>query len=376
MLVDEGRLSLDAKIIDVLPGLPEAWKPVSVRHLLTHTSGLKSYTDVLGEQKTPVERAFTHDQILALVKDAPLQAAPGTRFAYCNTGYYLLGMIVEKVSGQSYADVVTKRIFAPLGMTSSSYDDYADARSVRAKGYVTNPEGTVAAPHTHPSQPFAAGALVSTVTDMAKWDAALTSRKLLSAASYDAMWTPAKGNDGTSIPYGFGWQLSPFHGHTRIAHGGGITGFSTFITRLPDDKVTVIVLANQSGNAGGILANSIAEIVVPGLKPTPATAITDDDARLTGFLKQVLTSIAGGSADAAWLTPEFASFLLPDRVKQGPQMMGRFGPLNAFELIELSTRNGARTRVYRAVFGTTALRATFAVSSEGKVAGLLMTPEP
>jgi CubicO group peptidase (beta-lactamase class C family) len=270
MLVDEGKLSLDARITDVLPGLPEAWKPVTVRHLLTHTSGIKSYTDVFGAQKIPNDRVFTHEQILALVKDAPLEAAPGTRFAYCNTGYYLLGMIVEKVSGQNYADFVAKRIFAPLGMTSSGYDDYADARPVRAKGYNTNADGTVVAPHTHPSQPFAAGALVSTVADMAKWDAALTARKLLSPGSYDAMWTPAKGNDGTSIPYGFGWQINPFHGHKRIAHGGGITGFSTFITRLPDDKVTVIVLANQSGNAAGQIANSVSEIVAPALvSPKP-----------------------------------------------------------------------------------------------------------
>jgi CubicO group peptidase (beta-lactamase class C family) len=373
MLVDEGKLSLDAKITDVLPGLPAAWSPVTVRHLLTHTSGIKSYTDVYREQKIPDDRAFTHEQILALVKDAPLKAAPGTRFAYCNTGYFLLGMIVEKVSGQSYPAFVTKRIFAPLGMTSSGYDDYADARPTRAKGYETKAGQTAAAPHTHPSQPFAAGALVSTAADLVKWDAALTARKLLSAASYDAMWTAAKANDGTNIPYGFGWQVDTFRGHKRIAHGGGITGFSTFITRLPDDEVTVIVLVNQSGGVAGQLANAIAGIVVPGLKPT---VMHDEDPKLTGTLKQVLTAFAAGSADAALLTPEFAAFLLPDKVRTGPQMVGRFGPLNAFDLIELTTRNGGRVRVYRAVFGTTSLRATFAVTGDGKVAGLNLAPEP
>jgi D-alanyl-D-alanine carboxypeptidase len=130
MLVEQGKLSLDGKVTDILPGLPAAWTPVTVRHLLTHTSGIKSYTDLFGEKKVTNSQVFTADQILALVKDAPLTFTPGEKYAYCNTGYYLLGMIIEKVSGQPYAAFLADRIFKPLGMTSTSLDDYADARPI------------------------------------------------------------------------------------------------------------------------------------------------------------------------------------------------------------------------------------------------------
>src|SRR5688572_17640436 len=210
MLVEDGRLSLDGKITEILPGLPAAWAPVTVRHLLSHTSGIKSYTDVFGQTKTPDSQVFTSDAILALVKDAPLQFTPGERYAYCNTGYYLLGMIVEKASGKPYATFLAERIFKPLGMTSTSLDDYADARPVRARGYATASGATTPAQHTHPTQPFSAGALVSNVVDLAKWDAALTARKLLKPASYDAMWTPMRLNDGKASGYAFGWQIEPY----------------------------------------------------------------------------------------------------------------------------------------------------------------------
>ena len=375
MLVEDGKLSLDGKITEILPGLPAAWAPVTVRHLLTHTSGIKSYTDVFGEKKVAESQVFTPDQILALVKDAPLTFTPGEKFAYCNTGYYLLGMIVEKASGKPYGTFVADRIFKPLGMTSTSLDDYADARPVRAKGYSFNNGQTTPAEHTHPSQPVAAGALVSTVVDLAKWDAALTSRKLLKPASYDLLWAPMRFNSGTASHYALGWEVQPYRARSRQSHGGGITGFSTFVARFPDDKVTVIALVNQSGGAGQALANSVAEIYVPALKDNAPKPIADPDPTVTAFLKQALTSAAGGTIDPEWLTPEFRSFLLPDRIKQGPDMMGRHGALQAFELMEETTRDGRRVRLYRATFGATPLRAQFSLSPDGKIAGLGISPD-
>ncbi len=334
MLVEGGKLSLDGKVTEILPGLPAAWAPVTVRHLLTHTSGIKSYTDVFGEAKVADSQVFTPDQILALVKDAPLAFTPGDKYAYCNTGYYLLGMIIEKASGKPYAAFLAERIFKPLGMTSTSLDDYADARPLRARGYSFANGQTTPAEHTHPTQPFSAGALVSTVVDLATWDAALTGRKLLTPASYDLMWTPMRFNSGTQSHYALGWEVQPYRTRPRQAHGGGIAGFSTFVARFPDDKVTVIALVNQSGGAGQAVANGIAEIYVPALKENAPKPIADPDPTITAFLKQALTSAAGGTIDPEWLTPEFRSFMLPDRIKQGPDMMGRHGPLQAFELME------------------------------------------
>jgi D-alanyl-D-alanine carboxypeptidase len=374
LLVEDGKLSLDGKITEILPGLPAAWTPVTVRHLLTHTSGIKSYTDVFGAQKTPDSQVFTADQILALVKDAPLAFTPGEKYAYCNTGYYLLGMIIEKASGKPYATFLGERIFRPLGMTSTGLDDYADARPIRAKGYVTADGKTTPAAHTHPSQPVAAGALVSTVADLVKWDAALAARKLLTPASYDAMWTPMRLNDGKPSTYAMGWQVDPYRGHARQAHGGGITGFSTFIARFPDDKVTIIALVNQGGGAAGPLVDGIADIYVPGVKEAAPKPIADPDAKTTAFLKGMITQAAKGETQAEWLTTEFQAFLLPDRIKQGPQMMGRFGALEAFDLMEDSERDGRRIRIYRATFGTTPLRVQFALAPDGKIAGLNVGP--
>ncbi len=374
MLVEDGKLSLDGKITGILSGLPAAWEPVTVRHLLSHTSGIKSYTDVFGEKKVPDSQVFTRDEILALVKDAPLQFTPGQRFAYCNTGYYLLGMIVEKASGKPYATFLADRIFTPLGMTSTALDDYADARPVRARGYSTANGATKPAEHTHPTQPYSAGALVSNVVDLAKWDAALAARKLLKPASYDAMWTPMRLNDGKPSSYALGWQVDPYRTRPRQAHGGGISGFSTFVARFPDDKVTVIALVNQGGGAGGALVNGIAEIYIPALKDAAPKPIADPDAKTTAFLKEVITLAARGETNPEWLTAQFQTFLLPDRIKQGPQMMGRYGELTAFELMEESTRDDVRIRIYRATFGTTPLRVQFTLSADGKIAGLGISP--
>ena len=374
LLVEDGKVSLDAKVTDVLPGLPAAWSAVTVRHLLTHTSGIKSYTDVFGPTKVADSQVFTSDQILALVKDAPLQFAPGERFAYCNTGYYLLGMVIEKVSGKSYATFLADRIFKPLGMAATALDDYADVRPVRAKGYATTNGVTKPAEHTHPTQPFAAGALVSTVIDLTKWDAALAAGKLLKPASYQAMWTAMRLNDGKPSTYAMGWQVEPYRGHARQAHGGGISGFSTFIARFPDDKVTIIALVNQGGGAAGALVNSIADVYVPGVKEAAPKPITDADPKTTTFLKEVLTLAAKGETRPEWLTTEFQAFLLPDRIKQGPQMMGQHGALGAFELMEDAERDGRHIRVYRATFGTTPLRVQFSLAPDGKIAGLGISP--
>jgi D-alanyl-D-alanine carboxypeptidase len=373
MLVEQGKLSLEGKVTDILTGLPAAWTPVTVRHLLTHTSGIKSYTDVFGEKKVTNSQVFTADQILALVKDAPLAFAPGERFAYCNTGYYLLGMIIEKVSGQPYAAFLADRIFKPLGMTATSFDDYTDVRPIRARGYSTADGKTTLAEHTHPTQPFAAGALVSTVVDMARFDAALTARKLLTPVSYDAMWTPIRLADGKSS-YALGWQVAPFRTRPRQAHGGGITGFSTFLARFPDDKLTVIVLTNQTGGAGQSLADALVELYLPAARASAPQPMTDAAPKTTAFHKEVVTLAARGETKAEWLTPQFQTFLLPDRIKQGPQMMGRHGALSGFDLMEDTTRDGARVRVYRATFGTTPMRVQITLSPEGKVAGLGVSP--
>jgi CubicO group peptidase (beta-lactamase class C family) len=283
-------------------------------------------------------------------------------------------MVIEKAADNPYGRFVADRIFTPLGMTSTALDNFGDARRLRAKGYSFTGGKTQLAEHTHPTQLFSAGALVTTVVDLAKWDAAVAGRRLLRPASYELMWTPTIFARGGTSRYALGWEVRPYRTRPRQSHGGAITGFSTFVARYPADKVTVIALVNQTGGAGQAIANAVAEIYIPALKEHAPKPIVDADSRTTAFLKQVLTAAAGGSADPEWLTPEFRSILLPDRIKQGPDMMGRHGALQAFELMEDMQRNGRRIRIYRATFGSTPVRVQFSLTPEGKIAGLGVSP--
>jgi CubicO group peptidase (beta-lactamase class C family) len=272
MLVEEGKVGLDDPIRKYLDGMPDAWKDVTVRRLLTHTSGIKGYTELPGFDKMTV-LPTTPAGIVKAVSAEPLLFAPGSDWSYSNTGYVLLGMLVEKVSGQPWADFLRMRIFRPLGMDDTRVNDLTDVIPNRAAGYSLDGDQLRNAQVINMSWPFSAGALVSTVEDMAKWDAALYTEKLVKKATLEQMWTPVKLADGTTHDYGFGWGVDTVRGHKKVSHGGGIPGFVTFESRYPDDKTTVIVLTNTDRCDPGRIAGHIAALYVPGLrapKPKPA----------------------------------------------------------------------------------------------------------
>ncbi|HZS08833.1 MAG TPA: serine hydrolase domain-containing protein [Blastocatellia bacterium] len=374
MLVEDGKISLDDKLTKILDGLPAAWDGVTVRHLLNHTSGIRSYTSVPDFFKT-ARKDYKKEEIIKLVTDAPMEFAPGEKWNYNNTGYFLLGMIIEKVSGKEYGAFLSERIFQPLGMTSTRVNDLTEVIKNRAQGYTWNNGRLRNGEYLSPTQPFSAGALVSTVLDLAKWDAALYTEKLLRRASLDQMWTPTKLNDGKTQDYGFGWGVDVYRTRKRLSHGGGIQGFSTFITRFVDDKLTVIVLVNQEGGAAAALANGIAEFYIPALKENAPKPVADSDPKTTQFLKEVITSLAGGTGDPNWFTQEAQKFFFPNRIKEGKQMLGALGALKSFELMEETVRDKNKVRGYKAVFGTTAMRCNFMLAEDGKIAGIGIRPE-
>ncbi len=213
------------------------------------------------------------------------------------------------------------------------------------------------------------------VLDMAKWDAALYTEKLLKKSSLDQMWTPTKLNDGSTQPYGFGWGVDIYRTRKVISHGGGIQGFSTHIARFVDDRLTIIVLANREGGGADALANGIAEFYLPALKENAPKAAADHDPKTTQFLKEVALSLATGAADQKWFTPDAQKFFFPDRIKEGKQMIGAFGELKSFELMEETMRNKEKVRSYKAVFGSTGLRLNFILAEDGKIAGIGIRPE-
>lgn len=247
LLAEQGKLSVDDPLTKFLPKYPMSGHTVTVHQLLNHTSGIFSYTND-PDFGTKMRRDLTPQQMADEFSREPFQFRPGTRYAYNNSGYVLLGMIIEQVSGMPYADYVEKNIFAPLGMTQSYYLNNEPIIPRRASGYHPTPDGGyVNAPFLSMLQPYAAGSLGSTVNDMVLWDKALRGNTLLSAESWQQMITPAVLEDGTAVRYGYGWGVTEYAGHRVAQHSGGIPGFNTWIARFYDDDLTIIALANLVG---------------------------------------------------------------------------------------------------------------------------------
>lgn len=262
-LVEDGRLSLDDPISKHLSGLPDIWKPITVRHLLTHTSGIPSFA-TLDKEPCPVAKQFrdyTREDVLKEVSCFPLDFAPGERFAYGDTNYHLLGMIIERVSGKSYDIFLHERVLKPLGMKDTRNTNYADLIPNRANGYSLR-KGVLKNADRFEIDEFANAGLISTAVDMAKFEGAFTTEKVLKHKTLEQMWTNARLNSGEIVPqYGLGLGLTPFRGRKRIGHnGGGGLGFATSFTHFPAEKISVVLLSNmdQPGGRIGDLANEIA----------------------------------------------------------------------------------------------------------------------
>jgi CubicO group peptidase (beta-lactamase class C family) len=257
LLAQDGKLSIDDPVSRYLKGAPESWKDITLRHLLTHTSGIKNYTTLDGFD---LWRRLTQAQFIQLLGAQPLVFQPGEKWAYCNSGFNLLGYVIENVSGANYWQFMQDRVFAPLGMTSTTNRDPAGIIPFRASGYETNRSGAYINRDYNLTDIFAAGAIVSTVDDLAKWNAGLDSQKLLTAASEKEMWTPLRLNNGQTREYGFGWFLDPLQGRRNIGHSGSTSGFSASIQRFPDAGLAVIVLTNS--NEEGVATRVAREIAL------------------------------------------------------------------------------------------------------------------
>jgi CubicO group peptidase (beta-lactamase class C family) len=265
LLVQDGRLGLDDPVSKYVAGTPEAWQSITVRHLLSHTAGIKDYLRDL-------RRDFPHDatpeQIVRAAMDAPLSFPPGERWDYSNTGYVLLGTIVRKVTGATYDALLQERVFQPLGMASTRRDTPDEVVPNRATGYLWyggqfhNADFLKFLTTNHGDR-----GILSTVLDLAKFDAALDGG-LLTQASRDALWTPAaRAENGASdeVRYGLGWFSRRFNGHRQLSHPGGAPGAAAIISRYPDDHLTVLLLANGGKAFPQALDLGIARHYIPGL---------------------------------------------------------------------------------------------------------------
>jgi len=273
MLVEEGKIAIDDKISKYIPESPEKWSKVTVRNLLTHTSGIADYggeEDTMGKGVINFRKDYTEEELVRAFSTMPIDFAPGDKWKYSNTGYVLLGIIIHRVTGRFYGDVLQERIFMPLGMTSTRIISESDIVPHRSSGYrlvkgeLKNQEWVSPTLNT-----TADGALYTNVLDLAKWDAALYQRKFLKPSSYDAMWTPVKLNDGKTYPYGFGWSIQDEAGHHIVSHDGAWQGFTMTIARFLDNGLTVIVMTNldeNNSNPSKIVAE-VAKIYLRSVSP-------------------------------------------------------------------------------------------------------------
>jgi CubicO group peptidase (beta-lactamase class C family) len=265
MLAEEGKLRLDDPLTKFFPEAPAAWQQVKVRNLLSHTGGFTDYP-----KDFDYRRDYSEAELLKIVEGVPLAFPPGSKWSYSNLGYLTLGILIHRVSGQFYGDLLHDRIFVPLGMKTTRIINEADIIPNRAAGYrlvdgqVKNQEWVAPKLNT-----TADGSLYFSVVDLAKWDAALTAGKLLSAASYQQMYTPFVLNDGkpNSDGYGFGWFIHDVHGHKLIEHAGAWQGFNTNISRYVDDKLTIVMLTNLAGANPEEMTHHVAGLLIPEVMP-------------------------------------------------------------------------------------------------------------
>jgi D-alanyl-D-alanine carboxypeptidase len=245
MLVDEGKLAVSDPITKFWPDYPTQGKTITVEHLLTHTSGIQGYTEMAGFG-TVMMKDMTVDQMIAFFKNEPMNFAPGEQWRYNNSAYFLLGALIEKVSGQKYAEFIATRIFQPLGMAHSYYGDTAPIIPMRVSGYERQGETVRNAPYLSMTLPFSAGSLMSTVDDLAVWNVALDAGKVVKPQSLARMFTDYRLTNGTPTSYGYGWGIGRYEGRAVQEHSGGINGFRSHVLRIPEEQVYVAVLSNLS----------------------------------------------------------------------------------------------------------------------------------
>ena len=264
MLAEEGKLSVSDPITRHLPDYPSYGDSITIEHLLTHTSGIVSYTGIPGYMRTEVHKDVSVQQLIDVFKDLPVEFAPGERYVYSNSGYILLGAIVEAASGMRYEEFVEQRIFQPLGMKHSYYGCSGCIIPRRASGYEAGEGGYANQRYLSFSQPYAAGSLMMTVEDLYRWTRALFGGELVSSGSLERMTTPFVLNNGDSTSYGYGLSTDDVRGHRAIRHGGGIFGFRTHAIYLPEDDVFVAVFSNTTvGDVGpGFVATKLAALAV------------------------------------------------------------------------------------------------------------------
>jgi CubicO group peptidase (beta-lactamase class C family) len=360
VLVQDGKVGLDDPVNKYLPGVPEAWKPITVRNLLTHTSGIARDSPAFDPLKLQSD-----DEVVRALYSQPLQFSPGSRFAYSNINYYCVAEIIQKASGMPWPDFIASRIFAPAGLTSTRTTTVADIVPHRASGYETSGGKFKNADIWIALRP--SGAFLSTVLDLAKWDIALDSGKILTAATRDQMWAPVRLTDGTTHGYGFGWFVDEINGHRRVHHSGGVPGFVCEMEMFPDDRLAVIVMANIGNRDLEDMAVHVAAHYKPDLQPAERPALSDTGAVRSSAVRLLLADLTAGRLPTDSITPQLRDELADQQNAGVFDVLQSFGPLLSADLIQQQARDGRTVYTFRVVYRYITLFAECSAGHDNKL---------
>ncbi|MEO5860371.1 MAG: serine hydrolase domain-containing protein [Pyrinomonadaceae bacterium] len=340
VLVQDGKVSLDERISKYLPNTPDAWSNVTVRHLLTHTSGVKSYSSLDG---FALSERMTISDFIKKLSPYPLEFTPGEKNIYSNSGFSLLAYIIETQSGKKYMDFMRERIFTPLGMTKTGDRDPQFVIPLRANGYEWRQDRYIGR-DGNLTDLIGAGSIVSTVNDMTKWEAALRGDRLLNAQSKKEIWTQFTFNNGRLSPYGLGWRLSDVRGNKLIAHSGQTAGFGAAIHRYVDSDVSVIALTNLGEiGMGTMIATAAAKHYIPQLSLKAVNTGISADQALLSNIEKALRGRYDSIFDAGLLTSAAARSMASQRAKNLNERIAKFAPITSVRFFKREAADGRDT---------------------------------
>jgi CubicO group peptidase (beta-lactamase class C family) len=368
--VEDGTLALDDPISKYFTDAPPAWRPVTVRHLLTHTSGIPNYASTLD-----LQRNYTEDELTKFAYGMPLLFAAGSRWSYSNTGYVLLGILIHKISRQFYGDVLRDRLFKPLGMKTARIISEADIVPHRAAGYeLVNGELKNQGWVSPSMNSTADGSLYLSMLDYIAWDRGLRSGAVLQPGSWAQIYTPVKLASGNTYPYGFGWQLDVWKGQPWYHHGGAWQGFQTYISRYLADDLTIVVLANSAAANTWRFVDGVARLVDPELPElAPSKPIADQEPALAERIRSVLAA-----ASEATLTPQelpFEGINLAEDTQEFAKLLHPLGALQGLDLLDRRQLGDDRASTYAAIYADRTIRVHVALTPDDRISVIWMLPE-
>lgn len=377
--VEDGKLALDDSITRYFPDAPPSWRAITVRHLLTHTSGIPNYeephvADSNDGAKLDFRRDYTEEELTKIAYRMPLLFPPGSRWSYSNTGYVLLGILVHKVSGRFYGDVLKERVFGPLGMKTARVISEADIVPHRAAGYeLVNGELKNQEWVSPTFDSTADGSLYLSILDFMAWDRGLREHAVLKPRSWAQIYTPVKLNSGKPFPYGFGWYVDESKGQPWYHHGGAWQGFRTYISRYLADDLTVVVLTNLADADPALFVDDVVRILDPQQRLLePSTPIADQDPALNARVRTLLAEASEGK-----LSPQDLAFT-PEEVTESDQqfqlLLHPLGALRRLDLLDRRELGDDQVSTYAAVYADRTLRVTVAVAPDHRISELAIRP--